>query len=92
MRTRDALLVYCKNARINTAERLVNVLGELDNLCWDVICFSETRAAKSDILLAGGSRLITGRADSKHLGVAVLLSPGLAGSVGRIHNFPIGFC
>ena len=52
---------------------------------WAVISFSETRAPEADFILDGGHRLISGRGDSRHLGVAVLLHCHLADQVSRIH-------
>ena len=63
------------------------LVGELQNLRWDVICFSETRAASADVILDGGHRLITGLGDSRHEGVAVLLHASLADKVKRINIF-----
>ena len=76
--------MFCKNARINTPSRLANVLGELCRVTWDIVCFSETRAASDDIVLDGGHRLISGLEGSRHLGAAVLLHARLADKVSRM--------
>ena len=46
-------VVITKNARIHTAEKLLQVLAELQNVRWDVILFSETRASSGTKVLEG---------------------------------------
>ena len=53
--------------------RLTAVLAETSDIAWDIICFSETRAADADATLAGGHRLICCSDSLKHAGVAVLV-------------------
>ena len=43
--------MLAKNARINTNHKIVQVLAELENVEWDVVLFSETRAAKGNVIL-----------------------------------------
>ena len=64
-----------KNARINSDARLIGLLCELNNLTWDVICFSETRAVSQDGELSGGHRLISSYKDatSPASGTAILI-------------------
>ena len=50
---------FCKNARIHTSARLVDMLLELRDLSWKFVCFSETRATPADNVLNDGHRLIT---------------------------------
>jgi len=47
-------IVLAKNARIHTNDRIVQVLAELENEAWDIVLFSETRAATNMVILDGG--------------------------------------
>ena len=58
-------IVLAKNARINTHERVVQVLAELENVEWDVVLLNETRAAKSKFILDGGHALFSNISDNR---------------------------
>ena len=79
--------MYCKNARTNNPTRLANVLGEVQALCWDVVCFSETRAVTADEILSGGHRLISGLGAHRHGG---LLSCSMHGWLTKSVEFEDG--
>ena len=81
------LWFHCKNVRIHTPARLANLLKELEGLAWNVICFSETRAASDDVILSGGHRLISELGVTPYAGVAVFLHACLVDKVKRIHRF-----
>ena len=49
------------------------MLGELSDLSWDIVCFSETRLPSEDIILEGGHRLISSLGTFVHAGVAILI-------------------
>ena len=49
------------------------MLGELSDISWDVVCFSETRLPSQDIILVGGHRLISSLGTFVHAGVAILI-------------------
>ena len=49
------------------------MLGELSDLSWDIVCFSETRLPSQDIILVGGHRLISSLGTFVHAGVAILI-------------------
>ena len=70
-----------KNARINSDVRLTDLLAELPDISWDVICFSETRAADANSVLAGGHRLICSRGEFKYSGVAILIHARWVGEI-----------
>ena len=46
----DRWILICKYARITSAERLTCLLAELDNIKWNIICFSETRCSTDDVI------------------------------------------
>ena len=73
-------VVYSKNARIRSDERLAELLSELSHETWDVVCFSETRATSADVILLGGHRLISHRGVN-YGGVAVLVNVQWADSI-----------
>ena len=55
---RDSCVVFLKNGRINSEDRLVSMLAELSRLSWDFVCFSDTRVEGDNKLLSGGHRLL----------------------------------
>ena len=65
--------VLAKNACINSHDRLVHVLAELENEAWDVVLFSETRATTNMVILDGGHALYTSISDNACAGVGILL-------------------
>ena len=54
------------------------------DLAWNVICFSETRAATDDVILSGGHRLISELDSCRFAGVAVFPHACLVDKVKRI--------
>ena len=80
------IIVLAKNARINTSDRIVQVLGELEGHPWDVILFSETRATKNKIILDGGHALYTNLTDNVSAGVGILLHAKHVKGNNSIHN------
>ena len=67
------LHVLCKNACSNGEIRLAAVLAEASDIAWDIICFSETRAADADMMLDGGHGYICCNCSLKYAGVAILV-------------------
>ena len=78
--------MLAKNARINTSERMVQALAELENVEWDVVLFSETRAAKDKVILDGGHALFSNISDNPFAGVAILLHAKHVNKSNRIYN------
>ena len=66
--------LYCKNARITSDVHIAQLLAEVAEIQWDIICFSETRAADGEYTLNGGHGLFCGRGDSIYAGVAILVN------------------
>ena len=58
------LIIFAKNARIHTSEKIIQVLAELENVVWDVVLFSETRASQGKVMLDGGHALFTNISDN----------------------------
>ena len=52
---------------------MAQVFQEIAEVQWDVVCFSETRAADNDVILEGGHRLFCGRGFSIYAGATVLI-------------------
>ena len=67
------------------------LVGELQNLRWDVICFSEMRAASADVILDGGHRLITDNAVGGELKRQRVHHEPLVGNIGRRLRVDAGF-
>ena len=65
--------MLCKNARIHKDIHIAQVLAEVGDVHWDVVCFAETRAPDEDCILEGGHRLICSRKEFICAGVAILL-------------------
>ena len=65
--------VLCKNAYLGNNTRLWQLTQELQDIQWDIVCFSESRAPDDDIILAGGHRLITNLQEDTHAGVGILI-------------------
>ena len=80
------IVVLAKNARINTNHKIVQVLAELENVEWDVVLFSETRAAKGNVILDGGHALYTNIGDNAFAGVGILLHAKHVNKSNRIYN------
>ena len=66
-------MVITKSTRIHTIEKLLQVLAELQDVLWDVILFSETRAASGILTLDGDHVLYTHIDDNAFAGVGILL-------------------
>ena len=80
------MVVLTKNARINSNERLVQALAELENVEWDIVLFSETRAMTGRIILDGGHALFTSITDNAFAGVGILLHAKHVNKSDCIHN------
>ena len=78
--------VLCKNARIHGEARIAQVLVEVSDLQWDVVCFSETRAWSNDSILDGGHRLICSCKYSKCVGVAILVHKKWTKSIVKVEQ------
>ena len=65
--------VFCKNARLNGPAKLAELISELDVITWDIVFFSETRAASEVMNLDDGHRLYLFRTESVSAGVGILL-------------------
>ena len=68
-------LVFAKNERIYSDERLVQLVRELSFVKYDIICISETLCRRQDIFIDCGHRLICSNIDearSAASGVAIL--------------------
>ena len=80
----DSLRVHGKNDRINSDERLIELLSEFSIISWDLVCFSETRLQARDDIIDGNHRLISSNdqnARSPATGIALLLHRRWAGQV-----------
>ena len=75
-----------KNARINSNECIVEVLAELENVVWDIVLFSGTRAATSMVTLDGGHVLYKNITDNAYAGVGILLHERHVKQSNRIQN------
>ena len=69
----SSLNIFCKNARLTKDEHIVQLLGELDTVEWDIVFFSETRATEQDLTVDGGHRLILYREEYLAAGVGILI-------------------
>ena len=67
------LVVFSKNARINSPDCLLRILAEVSDVPWDVIVFSDTRAESGKQILEGGHVLYTQLDSNKFAGVGILL-------------------
>ena len=67
-------IAITKNARIQSTDKIVQVLAELEKHPWDIIPFSETRASSGTKVLDGGHVLYS-TIDKNNVcaGVAILL-------------------
>ena len=81
------MYIFAKNARIHKAERLSSVLSELENVCWDVVLFCETRAASGTSILENGATLYTSRGDLAVDGVGILIHAKHAPNVLKVTRF-----
>ena len=41
--------------------RICQMLDEVADLTWDIVCFSETRSKENDVAVVGGHRLLTSK-------------------------------
>ena len=58
--------VLCKNTRSLTDLRIWELVDELQNIQWDILCMSETRGSDQDVSVLGGHRLITTTMEDKY--------------------------
>ena len=72
-----------KNARIHTDIFLAQLLAEVNEIQWDVVCLSETRAEDGNYTLDDGHRLFCGRNEFKYAGVSILVHARWTGSIVR---------
>ena len=59
--------VFTKTVHIRSNDKQSQMISELENMSWDVICMSETKAKSDDVDLFGGYRLITSLGDQKYV-------------------------
>ena len=67
------MCAYAKNARLHGVDRLSTMLGELEQINWDIVLFSETRAESQNAILDGGHLLFTALGENSAAGVGILL-------------------
>ena len=67
--------MFAKNARLNSPQRINFLLAELSDVSWDIILFSETRAASATVILDGGHKLYTvhGNVSEQASGIGILV-------------------
>ena len=68
----ESLRILCKKAFIHTDEKLVILLGELEELEWQIVLFIETHAADHSRESHGGHKLITCLGITPYAGVGIL--------------------
>ena len=66
--------MLCKNARIHSDIYVAQLLAEVSEIQWDIVCLSETRAPDGDYTVCGGHRLFCGRDDFIYAGAAILVN------------------
>ena len=81
----QSLLVFTKNGRINSDERLELLLAELHELEWHIILFSEAHAADGDCRIGDGHRLVTSLGTTPNAGVGILIHSSMASSIKRVY-------
>ncbi len=64
--------------------RIAELLGELSDVVWDVILFSETRTSQATQILEGGHVLYTMLGDNAAAGVGVLVHAGHVKNISKI--------
>ena len=57
------------------------MLAKTVDIQWDIVCFSETRAADGDVVLEGGHRLLSSLGQERHAGVAIFLHARWAANI-----------
>ena len=77
-----------KTARINTDLKLWEMINELADIQWDIVCFSEARTLTNDIIVSGGNRLISNLGTHEYAGVALLINRRWAKNVLDIGGLP----
>ena len=82
----EFLRISIENDFIHTDEKLEILLGELEELEWQIILLSETRAADHNRELHGGHRLITCLGATPYAGIGILVHSMLKAQILRIHN------
>ena len=74
-----------KNARLTSDQKIVQVLGELIDVEWDIVLFSETRANSQDCIVTGGHRLITHLDGYIGAGVGILVNSRWTRCIQKVH-------
>ena len=74
-----------KNARLTSDQKIVQVLGELIDVEWDIVLFSETRANSQDCIVTGGHRLITHLDGYTGAGVRILVNSRWTRCIEKVH-------
>ena len=59
-----------KNAKLNTPEKIAEMLGELEGCVWDIVCFSEARSSWGVANLPHEHKLFTSLQNTNALGDA----------------------
>ena len=80
--------MYAKNVRslsLSSGTKIVELLGELQNIAWDVILLSETRTPTGKYVLSGGHVLFTALLDNAFLGTGILLNEKYVRKSNKIH-------
>ena len=65
--------VICKNANLNSDDKLVALLSDLSIIAWDIILFSDSRRPSQDIILDGNHRFIYHLGAYRASGVGILI-------------------
>ena len=71
------VIVYAKNVRSlswSRGSKIIQLLGELKNIEWDVILLSETRTTTGKYILDGGHVLVTSLLENASSGTGILLN------------------
>ena len=71
---------------MNSLERLRILLGELEELTWDIVLFSETRTLDSTQVLDGGHKFYSVSASGHASGVAILVASQHVSCVRAVHR------
>ena len=65
---------------------LAQLLAEVDEIEWDIVCLSETRSEDGNYTLYGGHRLFCGRGEFVHARVAISIRARWASSIIQYHK------
>ena len=75
-----------RSIRLDSIERMTQLLAELENVQWDIILISESRTPSGMYRLDGGHVLYTVLMDDDFLGTGILLNAKHAKSSNTVHN------